>query len=90
MIPSKLENLSFAWDRVETPTGLREKLRCANSAEWLSLAAWILREAPPSEVWDFLQPQEVAGRWDELAPLVGRRRALWSYLIKTWRELGKL
>lgn len=84
------EPLSFAWDRVETAASLRHKLQCATPEEWIPLAAWILREARPGEVWQFLRPQEVAGRLDELAPVLGRRRDFWIYLIQTWRELGKL
>ena len=84
------ERLSFAWDRVETAASLRHKLQCATPDEWIQLAAWILREAQPREVWQFLRPQEVARHLDELTPVLGRKKDFWTYLIQTWRELGKL
>jgi hypothetical protein len=82
--------LSFAWDRHETAEGLRRKLAAAPPDQWADLAAWILREARVPEVWDFITPEELAKNWDLLEPRLGRRRDLWAYLIKTWRELGKL
>jgi len=87
---NEMETLSFAWDRTESPDSLRRKLSSASAEEWIPLAAWILREAQPAEVWQFLEPREVADRLDDLAPRLGRRREFWTYLIETWRELGKL
>ncbi len=82
--------LSFAWDRHETRDSLLRKLAEAPADQWIDLAAWILREARLSEVWEFLQPEELDQHWDALEPRLGRRRNLWSYLIQTWHELGKL
>ena len=84
------DRLACAWDREETPESLSAKLAEASAEEWLPLAAWILREARPEEVWRFLRPAEVARRLDDLVPLLGRRKEFWIYLIGTWRELGKL
>lgn len=84
------DSLTFAWDRPETVSSLQEKLRTASAEEWLSLAAWILREAQPAEVWRFLRPEDVAARLPQLVPFLGRRREFWTYLIRTWHELGKL
>lgn len=84
------DRLSFAWDRHETAEGLRRKLADAPPDQWADLAAWILREARLSEVWEFLRPEEIDEHWDALEPRLGRRRDLWAYLIKTWHELGKL
>ena len=82
--------LRFAWDRDESADSLRAKLAAASSDRWLELAAWIMRDARVDEVWEFLSPREITGRFDELKPRLGRRRDLWVYLIKTWRELGRI
>lgn len=84
------ERLSFAWDREETPASLRLKLERATEEEWIPLAAWILREARPDEVWRFLRPEDVDKHLSKLTPILGRRKDLWTYLIQTWHELGKL
>ena len=88
--PSGGDVLRFAWDRDESPESLRARLAAASSEQWLELAAWILREARVNEVWEFLHPQDVAACFRALEPRLGRRRDFWSYLITTWRELGRL
>ncbi len=84
------ENLDFAWDRPETADSLREKLAVAEPAEWLRLSAWILREARVEEVWQFLTLPQIAAAFPRLAPMLGRRRRLWDYLLRAARELGRL
>ena len=53
--PPRADRLSFAWDRHETRDSLRRKLADAPPDQWVDLAAWILREARLSEVWEFLR-----------------------------------
>lgn len=84
------DNLSFAWDRPETEESLRQQLASADPAEWRRLAAWIMREARVSEVWRFLTLRQIADSFSVLAPSLGRRRALWTYLLKAAHELGRL
>lgn len=43
------DNLDFAWDRPESEATLRAKLAAAGPAEWVRLAAWIMREARVDE-----------------------------------------
>ena len=88
--PSPAPPLSFAWDRRETRESLQRKLAEAAPNQWLDLASWILREARLEEVWLFLRPEEIKEHWEKLEPRLGRRRDLWAYLLRTWRELGKL
>jgi hypothetical protein len=88
--PIQSPPLSFAWDRRETRESLKGKLAEARPDQWIELASWILREARLSEVWEFLRPEEIKEHWEALEPRLGRRRALWSYLLETWHELGKL
>ena len=84
------DNLIFAWDRPESAASLRERLRVADDAEWHRLAAWMMREAKVSEVWPFLTLRQVAASFERLAPLLGRRRDLWTYLMRTAHELGRV
>jgi hypothetical protein len=80
----------FCWDRPWTVRQIREFLRTAQGAERTRLAAWILREASVADVWQFLSPREVWTQLDALAPLLGRRREFWRYLLNTWHELGRV
>ncbi len=84
------DNLSFAWDRPETEENLRQRLASADPAEWGRLAAWIMREARVAEVWRFLTLRQVADAFESLAPHLGRRRPLWTYLLRTAHELGRI
>jgi hypothetical protein len=84
------ENLDFAWDRPETAATLRAKLADESSPDWLRTAAWLLREARVDQVWEFLTLRQIADSFPELSPLLGRRRALWDYLLQAGRELGRL
>jgi hypothetical protein len=84
------DNLDFAWDRPETAATLREKLARAPSPEWLRTASWLMREARVEQVWQFLSLPQIAASFSALAPMLGRRRALWEYLLRAARELGRL
>ena len=80
----------FAWDRTWTAGEIRTRLQQANALEWPRIAAWIMREAAMQDVWQFLTPRQVADRFAELAPLLGRRSRFWKYILQTWHELGRL
>jgi hypothetical protein len=80
----------FLWDEPMTVASLRERLRMASSPEAARLLGKVLREARDSEVWLFTTPAEVAARWEELLPHLGRRRAFWEFLLGRWREEGLL
>lgn len=84
------DNLEFAWDRPETAATLRTKLAGAASPEWLRTAAWLLREARVDQVWQFLTLRQIADTFPQLSPMLGRRRALWEYLLRAARELGRI
>jgi hypothetical protein len=88
--PIPADNLVFAWDRPETAATLRAKLALTASPDWLPTAAWLMREARVEQVWEFLTLQEVADRFSELSPMLGRRRPVWEHLIRAAHELGRL
>ena len=80
----------FLWDEPMTVLGVRERLQTASSAEAARLLGKILREARDTDVWLFTTPAELALRWSELLPHLGRRRAFWEFLLRRWREEGFL
>ena len=80
----------FLWDEPMTVAALRERLQTASSPEATRLLGKILREARDTDVWLFTTPTEVAHRWSDLAPHLGRRRLFWEFLLRRWREEGFL
>jgi hypothetical protein len=84
------DNLEFAWDRRESAETLRAKLADESSPAWPATAAWLLREARVDQVWPFLSLRRIASAFPQLAPLLGRRRPLWEYILRTAREMGRI
>ena len=80
----------FLWDDPMTMRELRARLDTASLPERARLLGKILREARDPDVWRFTTPEEVAARWSELAPHLGRRRPFWEYLLGAWRRHGLL
>ena len=80
----------FLWDEPMTVMALRERLRTASTPEATRLLGKILREARDTDVWLLTTPAEVAQRWDELVPHLGRRRPFWEFLLRQWRSEGLL
>jgi len=80
----------FLWDEPMTVAELRRRLAEGSPAERRRLLAKVLREARDSEVWRFTTPSEVKQRWSELAPLLGRRRPFWEFLLREWERQGLL
>lgn len=80
----------FLWDEPMSVAELRERLRAASAPERARLLGKILREARDTEVWGFVTPAEVAARWQELSPHLGRRRGFWEFLLAAWRREGLL
>ena len=79
-----------AWDRPESADSLRRRLAQESGQQWLRTAAWIMREACIEEVWRFLSLEEVADRFAQLRPLLGRRLPVWESLLKPAHELGRI
>jgi hypothetical protein len=80
----------FLWDQPMTVGEFRRRLREAPPQQQARLLGKLLREARDTDVWRFTSPAEVSGRWQDLAPYLGRRRAFWEYLLGAWRRQGLL
>ncbi len=72
------------------PGGERGKLAAPFSPDWLRTAAWLMREARVDQVWQFLSLRQIAEMFPQLQPLLGKRRTLWEYLLRTAHELGRI
>ena len=80
----------FAWDRRLTAGEIREVLRTGTEAKRRELTAWILREAPFAQVWDFISPRAAYAQLPTLSRRLGRRRGFWQFIFGMWHELGKV
>lgn len=80
----------FLWDDPLSVSELKHLLATASPPERNRWLGKILREARDTDVWRFTTPEEVAARWDALAPHLGRRRAFWTFLLDAWRQQGLL
>lgn len=92
LLSTELDNPSsipyFLWDEPLTTAEFRLRLKTASRPEQKRLQAKLLREARDTDVWKFISPQEVWQRWAELAPLLGRRRKFWEFLLYAWQKEG--
>jgi Nucleotidyl transferase AbiEii toxin, Type IV TA system len=79
----------FLWDEPLTTAQFRQRLKTASRAEQKRLLAKLLREARDTDVWKFISPQEVWQHWAELAPLLGRRREFWEFLLNAWQSANE-
>jgi len=80
----------FLWDEPMSVEALRHRLSTASQAERNRLLAKVLREARDTEVWHFVSPIELRRAWPALAPLLGRRRPFWEFLLREWERQGLL
>jgi hypothetical protein len=78
------------WDRQWTVADIRHRLAASQGVERHRLMAWLMRELKTSEVWFFLKPAEIQREFEGISRWLGPARPLWTYLLKTWHELGKL
>lgn len=79
----------FLWDEPMTTAEFRRRLRAGSVAEQTRLLAKLLRQARDTDVWQFTTPAEVKERWPALAPLLGRRRSFWEFLLDRWQKEGR-
>jgi len=80
----------ICWDRHWTIADIRDRLRSAQGVERHRLMAWLMRELKTSEVWFFLEPEDIRREFDGISRWLGPARPLWTHLLRTWHELGKL
>lgn len=80
----------FAWDRAITAGEIKRRLGSGLLQDNKSLVSWILREAAFDDVWQFLTPESVAEYLPLITSQLGRKKEFWTYIFRTWHELGKI
>lgn len=81
----------FTWDAPIANAEIRRALATGNDEEKLHWIARILREARYDDVWAYVSLRgDVIPNWERVAPRLGRRRAMWEFMLERWRTLGLL
>lgn len=81
----------FNQDVAVTNAEVRRALASGDDDERLFWMARILSEARYRDVWRYLSlRRDVVPNWTRLAPMLGRRRAFWEFLLDGWRRDGLL
>lgn len=80
----------FLWDEDVSIDELRGVLAGPDSGRRDQLLAKMLREARDLDVWNFVDPLEVARVLERLRRRIGRRHAFWAFLVEGWRVDGLL
>jgi hypothetical protein len=77
----------FLWWTDATVAALREKLASEDPDERAYWMGALLREANSRDVWLFVTPADVRAAWPRLLRHLGRKRAMWGWLLgmdATW------
>ena len=81
----------FNWDVPVTNAEVRAALRSGDEDARIFWMARIMSEARVPDVWRYLSlRRDMLPAWERLAPMLGRRRAFWQWLIEGWRSDGLL
>jgi hypothetical protein len=76
----------FLWDVDVTEAEFRQALKHSDSAIRGQWQGGLLREARYAEIWSYVTLNEVVENWAEIVPHLGRRRAMWEWLLEGWRR----
>lgn len=80
----------FLWDVEISDEEFRERLRDVDPRIRAQWQGSLLREARYGEVWRYVTLDEVLENWQHIRRHLGRRRAMWEWLIDGWRRDGLL
>lgn len=79
----------FLWDCKVTLENFKAGLRNREEPECRAyLAAKLLRQAKPDDVFIYLTPQEIADLWPSMVRYLGKERDFWDWLLNLWQENG--
>jgi hypothetical protein len=79
----------FTWDAPVKNAEIRRALREGSPDERLHWLARILREARYDDIWAYLSlRRDVLPNWEQLRPRLGRRRAMFEFLLDRWQRAG--
>lgn len=76
----------FLWDCDLTLEQFRERLQDPDPAVRAYFFAKLMRQAKPDDVFCFVTRAELEREWPRVEPQLGRSRAFWTWLLRTWNE----
>lgn len=71
----------FLWDLDLSLEELRERLRSPDPAVRIHFLAKLLRQAKPDDALQLVTLAEIAWLWPQVAPVLGRQRDFWRWLL---------
>lgn len=74
----------FLWDMDMTLDRFRALLVGGDPAVHAYLAAKLMRQAKPDDVFTFLDLTEIRELWPAIEPHLGRTRAFWTWILDAW------
>ena len=80
----------FLWDVEVTEAELLERLQTPDPDARAQWEARVLREARFADVWQYLTLTDILRDWEHIRLHLGRQRAFWDFLLRSWREDGLL
>jgi len=78
----------FLWDVDMTLEEFRPKLRDSDPDVRGYAIGKLMRQAKPDDVFTFVGLRDIRANWDHLEKHLGRSRAFWHWLVRSWEELG--
>ncbi len=74
----------FVWDRPMMLAELESGIRHADVDVRVRYLARVMRDARPDDAFHFASAEEMAADWDRVAPLLGKQRPFWQWLLGLW------
>ncbi len=74
----------FVWDQRMTLDEFERGLRDGDPDVRARYVARLMRDARPDDVFAFVSLDEIGTLWTAVAPLLGRNRPFWQWLLARW------
>lgn len=77
----------FLWDVDLTLEQFEQQLRHPERATRLYWLGKLMRQAKPDDVLTFASVDQLAKAWPEVERTLGKSRAFWHWLLRTWKAI---
>ncbi len=77
----------FLWDMEMSLDRFRAILAGGDRALRAYLAAKLMRQARPDDVFTFLGIQEIRELWPAIEPHLGQTRSFWTWILDAWEAI---
>jgi len=74
----------FLWDEELTLAAFRERLRDPDAQVRAYYLGKLMRQAKPDDVFRFVSLAEIAARFADVIPYLGKTRDFWTWLLAQW------